>query len=275
MPTRPPPGKLQSMKPPKLSKVVLFLAICAVVLSSKAIAQPSPAALVAFNESTRALESRLARQHQSPTTFLSLSPQTEASLRRGNLLIEQVEPLPTAPGALLHHWQATAFAPGAQASDLDRILKNFPRYPQVFAPQVLQAKVLTQQNDHLQTLLRVRQHHILTVVLDTTYDVTFGRLDPQHGFSLSRSTAITEIQSPNTPSERPLTPTEEHGFLWRQNTYWIWEQRDGGLFLQVESISLTRSIPRGLAWAVQPFVESVPRDSLEFALRAICKALQK
>jgi hypothetical protein len=38
--------------------------------------------------------------------------------------------------------------------------------------------------------------------------------------------------------------------------------------MQIESVSLTRSIPTGLGWAVGPFVESVPRESLEFTLRS-------
>jgi len=45
--------------------------------------------------------------------------------------------------------------------------------------------------------------------------------------------------------------------------------------MQIESVSLTRSIPRGLGWAVGPFVESVPRESVEFTLRAVVKALKK
>jgi hypothetical protein len=111
--------------------------------------------------------------------------------------------------------------------------------------------------------------------MDTSYDVTFARLDAQHGYSVSRSTRIAEIDSPGTSSERVLGPDEEHGFLWRMNTYWSFEERDGGLLMQIESVSLTRSIPRGLGWAVRPFVESVPRESLEFTLRSVCRALRK
>jgi hypothetical protein len=121
----------------------------------------------------------------------------------------------------------------------------------------------------------VRQQHVITVVLDTTYDVTFAKLDEQHGYSISRSTRVSEIKSPGTPNERALSPSEEHGFLWRLNTYWSCEQRDGGLYMQIESVSLTRSIPSGLAWAIRPFVESVPRESLEFTLRAASGALRK
>jgi hypothetical protein len=135
--------------------------------------------------------------------------------------------------------------------------------------------VLTQQDDRLQAWMRVRQHHVLTVVMDTTYDIAFGRLDPQHGYSISRSTRISEIDSPGTSKERALGAAQEHGFLWRLNTYWSYVERDGGLYMQIESVSLTRSIPPGLGWALRPFVESVPRESLEFTLRSTCNALRK
>jgi hypothetical protein len=63
--------------------------------------------------------------------------------------------------------------------------------------------------------------------------------------------------------------------MWRLNTYWSYEERDGGLYMQIESVSLTRSIPSGLGWALGPFVESVPRESLEFTLQAASRALRK
>jgi galactose mutarotase-like enzyme len=97
----------------------------------------------------------------------------------------------------------------------------------------------------------------------------------QHGYSLSRSTQISEIAAAGTASERALSAGEEHGFLWRLNTYWSYEERDGGLYMQIESVSLTRSIPLGLGWAIGPFVEKVPRESLEFTLDSTCKALRK
>jgi hypothetical protein len=139
----------------------------------------------------------------------------------------------------------------------------------------MQARVLAQQNDRLQASMRVRQHHVITVVMDTTYDITFARLDAQHGYSISRSTRISEIGSPGTGQEHVLDSGHEHGFLWRLNTYWSYEERNGGLYMQIESVSLTRSIPLGLGWAVGPFVESVPRESLEFTLSSTRRALQK
>jgi galactose mutarotase-like enzyme len=111
--------------------------------------------------------------------------------------------------------------------------------------------------------------------MDTTYDVTFAELDRQHGYSFSRSTRISEIDAAGTSSERALNAGEGHGFLWRLNSYWSYAEQDGGLYMQIESVSLTRNIPRGLGWVVRPFVQSVPRESLEFTLRSTANALRK
>jgi len=243
-------------------------------------AEPSPAAIAAFNTYIGSVESKLAGQHRAQNGFLApAAPGDQAviRLRRGELIVEQLNRSTSAdlPGAMLHDWRGTAFAAGAKAADFERLMRDFGAYPKRFSPEVLQAKVLSQNGDRYQTVMRVRQKHVITVVMDTAYDVTFGQLDTQHGYSISRSTRVSEIGSPGTREERTLKPNEEHGFLWRLNTYWSYEERDGGLYMQIESVSLTRSIPTGLGWAIGPFVKSVPRESLEFTLRSTCNALGK
>ncbi len=132
-------------------------------------------------------------------------------------------------------------------------------YPRLFAPQVVEARALPLGSDGMKAVIRVRQKHVITVVIDTSYDVKFEQLDTRHGYSTSRSTRIDEIDRPGTDHGRALAPAEDHGFLWRLNTYWTCQQRDGGLYLQIESVSLSRSIPTGLGWALRPYVTSVPR----------------
>ena len=252
-----------------------IIAIVLAGLAHSAVAGPTAAADASFNSYVAGMESRLAQQHRAANTFLA--PEDQNRLRKGELIIEKLAPsTPTGfPGAMLHHWRGTAFAPGATAADFERLMRNFGAYPQRYAPQVVQTRVLSQQGDHYQVLMRVKQHHVITVVIDTQYDVAFARLDAQHGYSLSRSTRVSEISSPGTANERALSPSQDHGFLWRLNSYWSYEERDGGLYMQIESVSLTRAIPTGLGWAIGPFVESVPRESLEFTLRSTCNALRK
>jgi len=243
-------------------------------------AEPEPAAVAAFNSYISAVEWRLAQQHRLQDGFLApllSAAQSEMRLRKGEIIVEQITSSSVAdlPGAMLRHWRGTAFVPGAAAADFERLMKDFNAYPLHYAPQVMTAKVLSRQGDHFQVVMRVRQKHIITIVMDTSYDVTFARLDARHGYSISRSTHISEIDSPGTASERALRSSEEHGFIWRLNTYWSYEERDGGLYMQIESVTLTRSIPRGLGWVVGPFVESVPRESLEFTLRSTYNALRR
>ena len=258
---------------------VVGFGVAVMLLPGRASAEAPATAVATFNSYVGAVETRLAGQHRAADGFLAGEAGSEegrARLRRGEVLVEQVTPPEGAelPGALLHHWRGTAFAPGATAADFERILRDFGGYAQIFAPQVLQAKTVAQDGDHVEGWMRVRERHVITVVLDSTYDVRFGRLDAEHGFSASRSTRVAEVDGAGTASERALRPGEEHGFLWRMNTYWSWEERDGGLYLQVESVSLTRGIPVGLGWAVRPFVESIPRESVEFTLRAARSRVQ-
>jgi len=242
--------------------------------------EPSPQAITAFNAYVHATETSLMRRHQSQNEFLAPTaslPENQLRLRRGDLIIEQLTPVNGMElhGALLHHWRGTAFIPGVTASDFERLMKNFHAYPQIFSPQVLQTKLLTQRENDFEIQMRVLQRHVIPVVMDITSDITFERPGARRGYSIARSVHISEIESAGTRNERALNSSEDHGFLWRQNTYWTYEQRDGGLFMQIESVSLSRSIPFGLGWVVRPFVESVPRDSLEFTLRSICNALRK
>ena len=267
---------VQDMKHGFPGRVRILLGLVMLVVAPEwAAGEPTPADLASFRSYVNVVESRLAVQHQSRDGFLAHVD--EGRLRRGELVVEEItQPGGGAlPGAMLHHWRGTAFARGASAAEFERLMRDVSAYPRTFAPQVLQARVTAQRGDRMQAVMRVRQKHVITVVMDTAYDISFGRLDARHGYSISRSTRVSEIASPGSSGEHAMAADEEHGFLWRMNTYWSYEERDGGLYVQVESVSLTRSIPRGLGWVVGPFVESVPRESLEFTLRSVCSALKK
>jgi hypothetical protein len=267
-----------------LSTSAAFFAMVMALVPANGVdaARPQPGANSRFDSYIGGVELRLSRQHQSQSGFLAgLDGDSRSRPHRRELLVEKLTSAngPDLPGALLHHWRGSAFVAGAQAADFERMMKDFDSYPRYFAPQVVQAHLLSDRRedgiDRISASMRVRQKHVISVVMDTAYDVAFARLDPRHGYSISRSTRISEIESPGTSRERVLSASQEHGFLWRLNSYWSWEERDGGLYMQIETISLTRSIPAGLGWAIEPFVESVPRDSLEFTLRSASNVLRR
>jgi hypothetical protein len=272
-------------KPSFLSLRMAVLILIALVAATRGRAvEPTAAAIAGFNAYIATLESRLDRQHKSQDGFIASvldDPNNRAKLQRGEPIIERIRKSggPDLPGATLYQWRGTAFVPGATVADYERVMEDFDGMPKTFAPEIVKAKLLSRKNEggrtFIQAWYRVKQHHIITVVMDITYDVVLARLDAQHGYSASRSTKIVEIADAGTPDEHPMSGEDSHGFLWRLYAYWSYEERDGGLYMQIESVSLARSIPTGVAWAVKPFVESVPRESLEFTLQATAKALKK
>jgi hypothetical protein len=268
---------------PRLRTAMLVLIGLAAATASRAV-EPTAAAIAGFNSYVATLEARLDRQHKSPDGFIASvlsDPNNRAKLQRGEPIIERIRKSGglDLPGATLYHWRGTAFVPGATVADYERVMEDFDGMPKTFAPEIVRAKVLNRKNEggrtFIQAWYRVKQHHVITVVMDITYDVVLARLDAQHGYSASRSTKITEIADAGSPDEHAMSGDEQHGFLWRLYAYWSYEERDGGLYMQIESVTLARSIPTGVAWAVKPFVESVPRESLEFTLQATTNALKK
>lgn len=234
--------------------------------------QLSRQATVGFDRYVGGVEARIHHEHEAARSFLAPGDtENAARLRRGELLLERLTPAggEALPDALLHDWRGTAFIPGAKVAEFEAMLRDFHAYPREFSPQVLQASAVSEHGELYRMQMRVQQRHVITVTLDGTYEVRFGRLDAEHGWSTSRSVRIQEIGA----NGRPLGADAEHGFLWRLDTWWSYEQRDGGLYVQMETVSLTRSVPPGLGWVVGPFVESVPRQSLEFTLRSACAAV--
>jgi hypothetical protein len=257
-----------------LGKTSLAVAVALAALSPARVwPEESPAAKAAFDAYAQGVEARLKQEHASADDILA--PVDTARARSGELILEDLTPAnKKMDGALLHDWRGTAFVPGAKPADFDRVMRDFPAFPKYFAPQILQMHVLTHEGDHYTLTMRVRQKHIITAVLDMDYDTTFAHAD-DGGYSISRSTRVAEIDSPGTPQERTLPPDQDHGYLWQINNYWTYEEKDGGLYIQVESISLSRSIPAGVGWAVGPFIKSVPRESLQFTLQGASKAMRR
>ena len=152
-------------------------------------------------------------------------------------------------------------------------LQAYDRDSEYYSPEVVKSKLLERSGDDFRIYLRLKQVHIVTVVLDTEYDIHYTLLDATHAESRSYSTRIAEVENAGEPQDHDMRVGDDHGFLWRLNSYWRFYQAAGGLYLQCNAISLTREVPAGLGWLIRPFIENVPRESLNFTLEATRKAL--
>ena len=258
------------------------VAVSLLVLSIIAVSDAQQARTTeAFDHYIASAEDRITRARGKRDGFLKIDSfperqrnETMSRLRSGQVVIEKVGETPSeVPAGLVHDWVGTVFIPKVTVAQVLALIQDYDHSARYYSPDVVQSRLESRQGDDFQVFMRLRKHKVITVVLDTEYKVHYGRIDPAHQFSFSRSTRVTEIADPGTPHERALPAGKDHGFMWRLNSYWAFEEAEGGVLIECEAISLTRDIPTGLAWMIGPFVNSIPRESLQFTLEATRKAL--
>jgi hypothetical protein len=233
--------------------------------------------VAAFDHYVQLSEQRMADE-TGPESFLwidSLPTQRRdgeyARLKKGEVITERLEtredgkPIPI-PDGLIHHWMGTVFVPGASLSQVLAFLQDYDNQSRFYQPEVRRSKLLERSGNHFRIFLRLRKTKVVTVVLNTEYDVDYTTLDAARAGSRSYSTRIAEVENAGEPDEQEKPIGHDSGFMWRLNSYWRFQQRDGGTYVQLEAISLTRDIPTGLGWLIRPFITSIPQQSLAFTL---------
>ena len=173
-------------------------------------------------------------------------------------------------GGIVHHWYGTVFIPNMTAARLLRWIQNYGDHHKYFK-EVEKSNILKPSSEpstfdiHLQ-LVRTK---VVTVHYDTDHHVTFRQHTPGRVSSKSISTRIQEIESAGEKTQKLKPAGKDSGYFWHTNGYWRYEEADGGVYVECESLSLSRGIPWGVGWIVGHFVESVPRESLDTMLTSI------
>jgi hypothetical protein len=201
-----------------------------------------------------------------------------AALKRGEVQIHQLSTLDNGkpivcPGGMIHHWVGVVFIPEVKLADVLGVLQDYDHQSTYYAPDLERSKIESHDGDYFRVFLRFRRHKVITVVLNTEHEVSYFRDAPGRAHSRSSAVRIAEVENPSKSDEREKPPGNDGGYLWRMETWWRMEERDGGVYVQSEVASLTRDIPTGLGWLVGPFVTSIPKETLAFTLGATRKAV--
>jgi hypothetical protein len=180
---------------------------------------------------------------------------------------------PDVPGGLIHDWEGIVFIPGAQLDSVLQVLEDYDHHATYFAPDVEKSRIESHNGDHYRVFLRFRRQKVVTVILDTEHDVHYFRDSPVLAHSRSSAIRIVQVENPGEADEKEKAPGDDDGFLWRMETWWRLEEKDGGVYVQNEAVTLTRDIPTGLGWLIEPFITNIPKETLEFTLQALRKAV--
>lgn len=270
----------------------MVAAACIVLLwigpgSDAAAADLRADTVAAFERYVRLTEARMMEETAGKRPFLWMDRLGEAErrevtarLRRGEIVVDRLEtrdagrPIQV-PGGLSHHWLGTVFAPDATLARAVALMQSYDSYPDIYRPAVRRSRLISRDGDRFNVYLQLFMKKVISVVLNTEYDVQYVPIPPNRMVARSYTTRIAEVQHPDTAEEQERPVGHDSGFLWRFNNYCGLEERDGGTFIQCESISLSRDVPTGLGWLIRPFVTGIPRESLEFTLGTIRTALTK
>ncbi len=228
-----------------------------------------------FDDYAGRREQEIWREIRTPEKFLWIDRLEGAArqlhyqqLRNGEILIDRGR-RSSVPGGLIHHWTGVVFLPATDLARTLRLIQDYDHHAATFAPDLMASQLISRNGNRFHIRQRYLRKKILTVVLDTEHEISFVGIDPRHTASFGYTSSIHEVENPGSPHEKRLPYGRDKGFLWKMNSYWRFAEQDGGVYVQCETISLSRSIPMGLDLIVGRFIDSVPRESLQFTLRRI------
>lgn len=254
---------------------LLVFRTAAVVLAGLMVSAPahvaaqSPAAASAWTAYTSSVEARFSAAPASGGSFFTRDWRAKGSSRIATVRVDT----PSAPDSRIHHWAGAVFVPGVTLDQvLTRLREGAGREADNYT-DVLASRRLRQDGDHLSVFMKLRRSAIITVTYNTEHDVEYRRLGTRRATGRSVATRIAELDEAGTPREREKAPGDDSGFLWRLNAYWRYEEVDGGVLIECESVSLSRNAPFGLRTIVGPIVEKIAREALENTLVTLKKVL--
>jgi putative flippase GtrA len=262
-------------------------AVTIVMLTAAASASASDEAVLQahtirdFEKYVAAVEARSAREVANHEPFLDIErlPPAQlapsmAALKRGEVIVTRGAARDASSneiaidGGLINHWRGTVFVPNVTLDQLLKVLQE-PQTDKHKQEDVLSSRVISRDGDSQKVYLRLRRTKFVTVVYDTEYDVEYKRLAPDRALSNSISTKVVEIENAGTPKERALPEGNDHGYMWRLNSYWRYKQQDGGVIVEIESVTLSRDLPAIIGPLIRPIVNSTARESMSRTLASV------
>ncbi len=275
-------------RPSSKTAVVVLLYGILVCLAAQPVeaAELKKETAAAFEHYVGASEKRIKSElHNGPFLFIDELPETRrveaySLLRQGKVLVKQVNakeeghPIEV-PHGLIHDWIGVEFIPNASLSQTLAVIQDYDNHRNIYKPEVRDSKLLQRDGNNFKVFLQFYKKSLVTVVINGDFDINYEDFGSNRAVSRSYSTRLVEVENAGQTDEREMPVDDAHGYLWRLCSYWRFEEQDGGVYVQLESIGLSRSVPAIFAWLVNPLLRGIPRGTLSSLLSATRAAVVK
>ena len=180
------------------------------------------------------------------------------------------------PNGLIHHWVGAIFLPEASIEQVMAVLTDYDRYRDIYAPMIMKSKLVerSDRGEKVNLLLVGKAVGVIGAV-DTDDEIQTVKLDATRIYTISNSIRAQEISEYGKPNERLLPQDQGPGYVWRTFGITRLMQRDGGVYLETETLTLSRGIPWEFRWLVAPVTERLPRSIMIQTLNDTREAVKK
>src|ERR1700687_319291 len=237
-----------------------------------------PPTLGAFDEYIREAEAGMEETLRGSGPFLwsDLNSERARLVREGQVVAQfwAGQGPVKVPNGLIHDWIGAVFIPATNLKKTLALIQDYNNHKNIYKPEVIASRLVSRRGNDFRIYLRLLKKKIVTVILDTDHKVRYRSLDPTRWTCRSYTTRIAEVEYAGTTKERVRAPDTGNGFLWRLYSYWRFQEIKGGVYVECRAISLTRDVPLGLGWMIQPVIQKLPKKSLINTLAATRQALQ-
>jgi len=167
------------------------------------------------------------------------------------------------PGATFAHWIGTYLVEFATFERARDFLLNFADYKYFFKDFFIDSRLVKRDGDRFDAFLRLSRRRFSTVMLNMNVTANYTGIDANHGYVICRSTHVGEVGHPHQKKklDQEVPVADEYGYLWRHNVYWRILQTGDGVFIEVQSLTLSRK-----AGTLSPsrilngFIDDFPRE---------------
>jgi hypothetical protein len=235
-------------------------------------AELQPDTLRAWESYIQSADARMHERLASARGFLWTDESSDrlARVKRGEIVVAPRvgNGMENVPNGLVHDWIGAAFIPNARVEDLFAVLQDYDHYKEIYKPVVAESKTLA-QNPTDQEFSMVWRRKVLSVsaAMQGRYRARTVAVDECRGYAMADTEEVREIEHYGNAAVRLLPPDTGNGYIWRLHSVITYERRDGGVYLEVEAIALTRTIPASLRWLVGSMVNHLSVNSLTMTLR--------
>jgi hypothetical protein len=275
-----PHGSIERHLSHKRSRVKISAALALTIVFAVTLSYAAELKLVTlegWNAYVRTVTASMEQRANGTRSFLSVdeTPDVKKRVLAGEAVVDSY-PHGKIRDGLIHHWVGAVFFPGATMGQVSSVLDDYDHYKDIYAPMIMKSKCL-ERNDCVVkvNLLLVGKAAGVVGAVDTDDDVQTVKIGSDKIYTISTSVRSQEISDYGKPGEKLLPQDQGPGYVWRTFGITRLMQRDGGVYYETETVTLSRGIPWAFRWLIEPVTERLPRSIMTQTLNDLREAVKK